>query len=566
MKPLGDTRRTLDWGELPAPARELNAAGPRLDAVLMPHQIEWLKIKAQIKVASKGRRTGITYAEAQDKTLRAAARRAAGGDNVFYIGDTKDKGLEFIGYCAHFARVIAEAQGEGISGIEEFLFADQDEKGQSKNITAWRIRFASGHQIMALASRPANIRGLQGIVIIDEAAFHTDVEGVLKAATALLIWGGEIVVISTHNGKGSPFNLLIKDIEKGLYGANAVVYRVTFDDAVANGLYERVCLIKGWEATGPGKKAWYNNIRNAYGPRQAAMREELDAIPRDGAGKSIPGVWIDQAMPEVRPVLRLRLGDDFAHRSEARRLAFARDWLARELRPLLQQLHPDRAHVFGMDYARHRHFSVIMPAEITPLLHRFVPFIIELQNVPTRQQEHILWALIKGLPRFAAGSIDATGPGSILAEYTADKFGRHRIHEVTLTRKWYGEFMPKFVGAFEDGTINLPRDAVTEADLRAIEEIDGIPMIMKPDQRDLKEPELYRHGDSASAGALMWHASLHRAGPIEYTPAPPKAARWEPPRAFGAPLGLRSRRGSTTRIHAGVHGRGMGTPRARGIW
>lgn len=54
---------------------------------------------------------------------------------------------------------------------------------------------------MALSSRPENIRGLQGKVVIDEAAFHPNVQGVMEMATALLIWGGRISVISSHNGK-----------------------------------------------------------------------------------------------------------------------------------------------------------------------------------------------------------------------------------------------------------------------------------------------------------------------------------------------------------------------------
>ena len=128
--------------------------------------------------------------------------------------------------------------------MEEFLFEDQDEGGKTKHITAYRIRFASGFQVCALSSRPANIRGLQGHVVIDEAAFHPDVQGVLDAATALLIWGGQITIISSHNGKNNPFAQLCRDIEAGRYGADAAVVTVTFDDAVTNGLYERVCFMK----------------------------------------------------------------------------------------------------------------------------------------------------------------------------------------------------------------------------------------------------------------------------------------------------------------------------------
>ena len=239
-----------------------------------------------------------------------------------------------------------------------FLFEDQDEKGHTRNIAAYRIRFASGFQIVALSSRPANIRGLQGIVVIDEAAFHADVQGVLDAATALLIWGGKIRVISTHNGILNAFNQLIRDIENGVYGdgTEAVVYKVTFDDAVANGLYERVCLMRGWTPSPEGKKKWYLRIRNGYGPRKSAMREELDCIPRDSGGMCIPGVWIERAMPKERPVLRLVLGDDFAEEREGERIAWGRAWIQAHLEPLFTLMDDDLRHVGGMDFARHRHF------------------------------------------------------------------------------------------------------------------------------------------------------------------------------------------------------------------
>lgn len=528
LKPLADTQRLVDWEELPPSVREIpEGFDPLASGILMRHQAQWLKIKATLKVIYKGRRTGITFAEALDDTITAGSRKSAGGDNIYYIGDTKEKGLEFIGYCAKFARVIAEAQGAGVSAIEQFLFEDQDEQGNTKHITAYRVRFASGFQIVALSSRPANIRGLQGIVVIDEAAFHADVEGVLNAATALTIWGGQIRVISSHNGVRNPFNQLIKDIESGRYGSDAQVFRATFDDAVANGLHERVCLMRGWTATPESKAAWYKRIRATYGPRLAAMREELDAIPRDSGGVSIPGVWIERAMPEERPVLRLALDDDFAKLPEAERISWGKDWIDRHLKPVLPLLNRDLSHVFGMDFARHRHFSVILPAALTRTLKRSVPFAIEMANVPTRQQEQILWALIAALPRFCGGAIDATGPGQTIAEYTADKFGATRIHQVMLSRKWYAEWMPKFVESFQDTMIELPRDKSIEDDMRAIEEIDGIPMVPKFETKDLKDPELFRHGDAAIAGALMWFASLNRGAPIEWEPAPPRASRWD---------------------------------------
>ena len=235
-----DTKRIVEWEELPLSVREIpDTFDPMAHGLLMKHQTEAIALCHQydITVVEKGRRTGITFGISLDKSLVAASQRSAGGDNVYYVGDTKEKGLEFIGYCAKFLRTIATAQGQGVSRIEEFLFEDQDEHGKTKYITSWRIRLASGFQIVALSSRPENIRGLQGHVVIDEAAFHKNVQAVLDAATALLIWGSKIVIISTHNGTANAFNELIKEIQNGVYEDTAIVYKATFDDAVANGLY-----------------------------------------------------------------------------------------------------------------------------------------------------------------------------------------------------------------------------------------------------------------------------------------------------------------------------------------
>lgn len=522
VKRLASTIRVVEWEELPARAREIPADfNPVAEGVLMLHQRQAVALTHSIVAIPKGRRTGITFAVMLRKTLVAAASREAGGDNVYYIGDTKEKGLEAIGYCARFARVIAKAQGE-VSDIEEFLFEDQDpETGKTKHITAYRIRFASGFQVCALSSRPANIRGLQGHVVIDEAAFHPDVQGVLDAATALLIWGGQITVISSHNGKNSPFAQFCRDIEAGLYGDDAVVFTVTFDQAVENGLYERVCWMKGDTPTAEGKAKWYTKIRRGYGARKAAMREELDAIPRDGNGVCLPGVWIEQAMvlPPER-VLRLALDDDFVNKPPAERLAWVKDWIDRHVKPLVKLLDPKVRHVFSQDYARHRDFSVFGVIALMVGMRRRCVFSIEMHKVPYALQKEIVWFVIGCLPNRGGGAMDATGSGETLAEETADKFGRQHVHQVKLSRGWYGTWMPKLVQGFEDGMIEIAADPDMAGDLRAIEEVDGIPMVSKLRRADLKDPELQRHGDSAVMLALGWYATLNLNIAVGYTDVP----------------------------------------------
>ena len=522
IKPLATTLRTLEWDDLPPSVRSIpDGFNPLDDGVLMKHQREVAAIQAAIIAVPKGRRTGITFGTMLNKTLVAAARKSAGGDNVYYIGDTKEKGLEAIGYCAKFARVIAQAQGQGVSGVEEFLFEDQDDNGKTRHITAYRIRFASGFQVCALSSRPANIRGLQGHVVIDEAAFHPDVQGVLDAATALLIWGGQITVISSHNGKNNPFAQFCRDIEAGRYGTDATVVTVTFDDAVANGLYERVCFMKGTPPTLEGTKAWYTKIRNGYGVRKAAMREELDAIPRDGNGVCLPGVWIEQAMVlEPECVLRLTLDEDFVLKSPEERTAWMADWIERYLDPALDRLDPRDRHVFSHDYARHRDFSSWGAMALTTGMRRRVPLVVEMHKVPYAQQRQLTWHAIERLPRRCGGAMDATGSGEPLAEETADKFGHNHVHQIKLNRAWYGTWMPKLVQGFEDGMIEIAADPNLAQDLRAIEEVEGIAMVTKVRRKDVKDPDLLRHGDGAVMLCLGWFATLNLSAVIDYIPVP----------------------------------------------
>lgn len=521
----GDVIRVipLDSEELPSQVREIpEGLDPLADGVLMLHQRQWIKQihEFDLNIAEKGRRTGITYATALDDSITASSSKKAGGDNIYYVGDTKEKGLEFIGYCAKMAKIMAMAMAEGWNGIEVFLFEDQQEDGSSKQITSYRIRFASCFQIVALSSNPANIRGLQGIVNIDEAAFHKNVQAVIDACTALLIWGGKIRIISTHNGQKNPFNQLIRDSRAGL--AAFEVFHCTFDDAVKNGLYERVCLVKGWTPTPEGKQAWYDKIRKGYGTNTAAMKEELDAIPREGSGVAIPGILIEQSMKEVRPILRLALDSDFTVKGLTYRDSWVADWIRVNLNPALDLLDKSREHVFGSDYARHGDFSVEAPLSIEQDLRRRCPFLIELKNVPTRHQTQILWHMIRNLPRFRCGAMDATGNGATLAEYTAEEFGLSRIHQVKLNDAWYRENMVPFQQAFEDQMMDLMRDADVLNDLRTLELIDGIIKLPNLRIQDTKDAEFKRHGDSAIALALGHFASRQDVAPIEFQTLGPR--------------------------------------------
>ena len=204
--------------------------------ILLNYQQSWLADSAPVKVYEKSRRVGISWAEAADDALYSAS---AEGDDTWYIGYNQDMAREFIGDTAFWAKHYQLAA----SAMEETVFENEGLEG--KDILVYRVKFASGHTVNALSSRPANLRGKQGRVVIDEAAFHPDLPGLLKAAMALLIWGGSVRIISTHNGDGNDFNETIRDTLAGKLPYS--LHRTTLDDALEAGLYERICLRLGRE-------------------------------------------------------------------------------------------------------------------------------------------------------------------------------------------------------------------------------------------------------------------------------------------------------------------------------
>ncbi|KVN76028.1 hypothetical protein WL05_01865 [Burkholderia ubonensis] len=473
----------------------------RAPFVLLTYQQKWCADTSPVKVSEKSRRVGLTWAEAADSSLLASSKR---GMDVWYVGYNKDMAQEFIRDCADWAKFYSLAAGE----IEETEEVFQDDDGE-KSILAFVIRFASGLRVTALSSRPSNLRGKQGRVIIDEAAFHEQLGELLKAAMALLMWGGQVHIISTHDGVDNAFNELVTDVRTGKKPYS--LHRITFEDAVRDGLYRRICLRRGVEWTAEGEAAWVKEIRASYG---ADAEEELDCVPKNSGGAWLSRALIESRMSADTPVLRWACKQGFEVLPDHIRAAECRDWLEATLGPLLVALPTDARSYNGEDFGRTGDLTVHVPLIEQQNLIRRVPFIVELRNVPFRQQEQIAFYLLDRLPRFTGGAFDARGNGQYLAEVAMQRYGASRIQQVMLTESWYREHMPPVKAAFEDGTIDgLPKDADVLADLRAVQVIKGVPRI--PDVRTTGQDDGKRHGDAAVAVALAYYASRElNKGPV----------------------------------------------------
>jgi len=481
--------------------------------VLLPYQQAWIADPAAVKVCEKSRRVGLSWGEASDAALTAAQAREAGGQNHWYIGYNKEMAQEFIRDCANWARHFQLAADE----VGEELLKDED-----RDILTYVIRFASGFRITALSSRPSNLRGKQGVVIIDEAAFHEHLAELIKAAMALLMWGGKVRIISTHNGELNPFNELVLEIRAGKRPYS--LHRIEFNEAIKQGLYRRICMVTGQTWTLAAEAAWVAELRSSYGD---AAGEELDCIPGSGSGAYLTRALIEAVMDAAIPVIRLTQPDGFTQLPARLREAETRDWCVDHLKPLIEALEPHLYHYFGEDFARTGDVTVIQVFAQQRTLDLTTSFTVELRNVPFEQQRQILFYVVDRLPRFRAGALDARGNGQYLAEVAMQRYGVTRVEPVILTVEWYRENMPRMKAAFEDRTIRIPRDADLLSDLRCLVMEKGVAKV--PDTARIRGSDgRYRHGDFAVALALACYAVyVMEPAPIEWTPVPAKSSRWD---------------------------------------
>ncbi len=376
-------------------------------------------------VIEKSRRIGLTWAMAAFAVLTASKTSKAGGDSCWYMGYDMEMAREFIETCAMWARVFGIAAEEA---DEELLEGDGD-----KPVMAFRIRFSSGFKIVALPSVPRAIRGKQGKVLIDEAAFHKNIGETLKAALALLMWGGQVIVWSTHDGVDNPFNVLVDDIRSKR--KKGEVLRIDFDDAIADGLYERIALVadvKGRSIL--PKDEWVADIFDTYGD---AADEELRCIPSAGSGALIKAEDLAAAEHE-----------------EAGR----------------PELYAGGLYGIGRDVARRRDGQIILGGELVGGACWIRDEYNEVGQTFAHQDAY--FDRLMRERRVLRAKIDQTGMGEKVVEDQQAKWGSYRVEGVLLTGPNRLNLALGLATAFQSGLFRIPANRPDiRADLRAIKRI-----------------------------------------------------------------------------------------------
>ena len=386
---------------------------------LLPYQRRWVADRAGLKVIEKSRRIGISWCEAYDAVLHAGGES---GGNVYYQSYNQDMTRGFIDDCAEWARRLQV----GFDTIGETLIADGD-----RDVKAFRIAMASGREIVAMTSAPRAFRskGRPGdLGIIDEAAFVDDLSEVIKSALAFRVWGGRAHIISTHNGEANPFAALCRDIREGLQPGS--LHRVTFADALEQGLYKRICAITGTAWSPEAEAAWEADIRAEYGRHGV---EELDVTPAAGSGA----------------------------------------WLSWEVIRALE--HPDagdpemagRGHVYiGIDVARRRDLWVAAVLErVGDVL--WVRELVVRHNIPFSEQRFIVRQLV-GQYNPVRVAVDQTGMGEAFVEQLQDDHGAIRVEGVLLSAPRRLDVATALREAAEDKRLRTPADQDLRQDLHSV--------------------------------------------------------------------------------------------------
>ena len=463
------------------------------DKVFLPYQQQLTStvLNSPVTVVEKSRRTGYSWAAGAIAVMVSSA--AENAQSTYYMGYDFEMAREFIQYVGEWAKKI----GEACSEAEEYVFKDPD--NPDKDIKAFRVTFANGKEVVALPSVARALRGKQGFVIIDEAAFHDDLKEVLKAAFALLIWGGKVLILSTHDGEDNPFNELIKDIRSGK--SPYQLLRCTFEDALKQGLYKRICQKQKTEWSQAGEDKWKADIYKFYGD---SAEEELDCVPAQGTGAFLTRVVIEKCMRPGIPVLSYEAKNEFAGLPPEERENIVDDWLTENIKPLLSKLNPKLQSGFGFDFARSSDLSVIWVFQEKDDLSLITPFVLEIRNLPHEQQKQIVFYIGDRLPKFKFAAFDARGNGSYIAEVAWQHWGDSYIEQVMLSVDWYRNNMPKAKAYLEDNMVTIPQNTNVLNDFKAVKVVKGVAQI--PDARTKDEKGQKRHGDSFIAYALGIYA------------------------------------------------------------
>jgi len=421
---------------------------PMREAALLPYQRAWIEDESKVAIFEKSRRIGADWCEA----LRAVRERITGTRTCDYWYSSADEAAaaEFMIYVKMWARDVYGAVLNIIEGVE--VFDDSEIKVMSVTFPEVGGRCP---RISAMTSSPNSFRSKGGDVCLSEFAHHKFARDAWKAATPVTTWGGRLRVISTHNGEDSVFNQLLgqvrrRDAGEGRPGdLRASIHRVTIEDAIDDGLVERINAVHG-----------LNQSRDEF--REDCRSQCLDDSDYDEEFNCKPNSDEDSYFPRslTRPCVH--------HQAP-----LPTENLSVFLTNILRHGEDADALYAGVDIGRRKDLFVIWVYARTGAMRRTAGILIYDRQKFSAMKSAIFAMMdltTKSGARVQRICIDETGIGMNLAEDTVDRY-RSRAEGITFTPAIKVQLFTTAHTAVEDRTCDLPDDPIVLADLACVRKV-----------------------------------------------------------------------------------------------
>lgn len=248
----------------------------------LPYQDRWIKDQSRLKILEKSRRIGGTYG-----TSYGQFQQVLRHNHHDIVAVTRDENLaaEFILDVSQWARMWNAIQPVSLQ-IPERCF---------KTLSLEIPHPGGKSRVIAVSSNPNAAIGRGGDLVLDEFAAHKDPELLLRLAQPIMMAGGSISILSTHRGRTSKFNEIIKEARNDPESEWSV-HKTTIIDAINQGLVEQVVnpkLIKlgrePWE-TREDFLAWLKRTYDEH-----TFNQEFMCIPSEEATSLFSVDEIEQA-------------------------------------------------------------------------------------------------------------------------------------------------------------------------------------------------------------------------------------------------------------------------------
>jgi len=405
----------------------------------LPYQNRLIDDKSRHILVEKGRRTGFTYAtsykaveDVMDQCERPKVRQKT---DWWFSSADETAAKEFIEYVAFWVKDIFNIAAVSAPATERLKVEDD-------YISVQTVRFPNGAKIVALASNPKAMRSKGGNAIIDEFAFHDHPRELWAAATKVPRWGGQFIMISTHNGEGSIFQQQCDRARKEAGAASPFWshHFCSLDTAISEGLVEKILRLD----------------RPASVEEKAAFRQEC----RDECltEEEFQQEYLCLASAASAALLSYDMIDACTDRQAD--LAWS---------PLRPKIGPNFA---GTDVGRTHDLTVTWDLEQVGDVF-WTREVLTYANMRFRHQFEGICGLYKRAAVVRA-NIDGFGIGMQLAEDLILQFGALRVQSVQVNMTNLVLMSTRVKSMCEDRTLRLPGDATVREALHKPRKIEGV--------------------------------------------------------------------------------------------